>query len=45
MTFMKVAVIGKNGQLASCLKEVVPKGLDINFFGSDEVDITRSDTY
>jgi len=42
---MKVAVIGKNGQLASCLKEVAPKGLDITFYGSDEVDITRSDTY
>lgn len=42
---MKVAVIGKNGQLASCLKEAAPKGLDINFYRSDEVDITRSDTY
>jgi dTDP-4-dehydrorhamnose reductase len=42
---MKVAVIGRNGQLASCLKEVAPKDLDINFYGSDEVDITRSDTY
>jgi dTDP-4-dehydrorhamnose reductase len=42
---MKVAVIGKNGQLASCLKEVAPKGLDIAFCGSDEVDITKSDTY
>ena len=42
---MKVAVIGKNGQLASCLKEVAPKGLDIDFYGSHEVDITRSDTY
>ncbi len=42
---MKVVVIGKNGQLASCLKEVAPKGLDITFYGSDEVDITRSDTY
>ena len=42
---MKVAVIGKNGQLASCLKEVAPKGFDIAFYGSDEVDITRSDTY
>ena len=42
---MKVAVIGKNGQLASCLKEVAPKGLDIAFYGSGEVDITRSDTY
>jgi len=42
---MKVAVIGKNGQLANCLKEVAPKGLDIAFYGSDEVDITRSDTY
>jgi dTDP-4-dehydrorhamnose reductase len=42
---MKVAVISKNGQLASCLKEVAPKGLDIDFYGSDEVDITRCDTY
>jgi len=42
---MKVAVIGKNGQLASCIKEVAPKGLDIFFYGSEEVDITRSDTY
>ena len=42
---MKVVVIGKNGQLASCIKEVAPKGLDIAFYGSDEVDITRSDTY
>ena len=42
---MKFAVIGKNGQLASCLKEVAPKGFDICFYGSHEVDITRSDTY
>lgn len=42
---MKVAVIGKNGQLASCLKEVAPKSLNITFYGSDEVDITRIDTY
>lgn len=42
---MKIAVIGKNGQLASCLKEVAPTSLNITFYGSDEVDITRSDTY
>ena len=42
---MKIAVIGKNGQLASCLKEVAPTSLKINIYGSDEVDITRSDTY
>ena len=42
---MKVAVIGKNGQLASCIKEVAPERLDIAFYGSDEGDITRSDTY
>ena len=42
---MKVAVIGKNGQLASCLKEVALKGLDIAFYGSEEADITRSYTY
>ena len=40
-----VAVIGKNGQLASCLKEVAPKELEVAFYGSEEVDITRSDTY
>jgi len=42
---MKVAVIGKNGQLASCLKEVAPIGLDIIFYGSDVVDIKSSYTY
>ena len=42
---MKIAVIGKNGQLASCLNEVAPKSLNITFYGSDEVDITRNDTY
>ena len=42
---MKIAVIGKNGQLATCLKEVSPKDLDITFYGSDKVDITRSETY
>ena len=42
---MKIAVIGKNGQLASCLKEVAPTSLNITFYGSEEVDITRSDTY
>ena len=42
---MEVAVIGKNGQLASCLKEVAPKSLNIIFYGSNRVDITRSDTY
>ena len=42
---MKAAVIGKNGQLATCLKEVASKDLDITFYGSDEVDITRRDTY
>jgi len=42
---MKVVVIGKNGQLASCLKEVASTGLDITFYGSDEVDITDSETY
>ena len=42
---MKIAVIGKNGQLASCLKEVAHKGLDIAFYRSDEIDITRSGTY
>ena len=42
---MKIAVIGKNGQLATCLKEVAPKNLDITFYGSDKVDITKSETY
>jgi dTDP-4-dehydrorhamnose reductase len=42
---MKIAVIGKNGQLATCLKEVAPSELDISFFGSDEVDITKAETY
>ncbi len=42
---MKIAVIGRNGQLASSLKEVAAEDLDITFYGSDEVDITRSDTY
>ena len=36
---MKIAVIGKNGQLATCLKEVAPSELDITFYGSDELDI------
>jgi dTDP-4-dehydrorhamnose reductase len=42
---MKISVVGKKGQLASCLKEIAPEGLDLSFFGSDEVDITRSETY
>ena len=42
---MKIAVIGKNGQLASSLKEVAPSELDISFYGSDEVDITKAETY
>lgn len=42
---MKIAVIGKKGQLASCLKEMAPEGLDLSLYGSDEVDVTRSTTY
>lgn len=42
---MKIAVIGKNGQLATCLKEVAPSELDISFYGSDQVDITKAETY
>jgi dTDP-4-dehydrorhamnose reductase len=42
---MKVAVIGKNGQLASCIKEVAPERIDIAFYGSDEVDITKAETF
>jgi len=42
---MKIAVIGKNGQLATCLKEVAPSVLDISFYSSDKVDITKAETY
>jgi len=42
---MKIAVIGKSGQLASCLKELAPSVLHISFYGSDEVDITKAETY
>ena len=42
---MKIAVIGKSGQLASCLKEVAPSELDITFYSSDQVDITKTETY
>ena len=42
---MKIAVIGKNGQLATCLKEVAPSNLEISFYGSDQVDITKAETY
>ena len=42
---MKIVVIGKNGQLATSLKEVAPSVLDISFYGSDEVDITKAETY
>jgi len=42
---MKVAVIGRNGQLASCLKEAAPQELDITFYGSDEIDVKSSDTF
>jgi len=42
---MRIAVIGKSGQLATCLKEVAPCELEIAFFGSNEVDITKSQTY
>ena len=42
---MKIAVIGKNGQLATCLKEVAPSESDISFYGSDQVDITKAETY
>ena len=42
---MKIVVIGKKGQLASCLKEMAPEGLDLSFYGSDELNITRSKTY
>ncbi len=42
---MKIAVIGKNGQLARCLKEVAPNGLDISFYRSNQVDITNAETY
>ncbi len=42
---MKIAVIGKHGQLASCLKEVADKELEITFYGRDSVDITVADSY
>ena len=42
---MKIAVIGKSGQLATCLKEVAPSELEITFYGSDQVDITKIETY
>jgi len=42
---MKIVVIGKNGQLATSIKEVALSVLDISFYGSDEVDITKAETY
>jgi len=42
---MKIVVIGKSGQLATCLKEVDPNKFDISFYGRDEVDITKAETY
>ena len=42
---MKIAVIGKRGQLATCLNEVATNDFDVSFFGSDEVDITKAETY
>jgi dTDP-4-dehydrorhamnose reductase len=42
---VKIAVIGKSGQLATCLKEVTPSELEITFYGSDQVDITKIETY
>ena len=42
---MKIAIIGKNGQLATCLKKVDPSEFDISFYGSDTVDVTKIETY
>jgi len=42
---MKIAVIGKSGQLATCLKKVAPSNLEITFYGSDQVDITKYETF
>ena len=42
---MKIAVIGKSGQLATCFKEVAPSELEITFYGRDQVDITKIETY
>ena len=42
---MKIAVIGKSGQLATCFKEVAPSELEISFYGRNEVDITKIETY
>ena len=42
---MKIAVIGKSSQLATCFKEVAPSELEISFYGRNEVDITKAETY
>lgn len=42
---MKIAVIGRSGQLATCFKEVAPSELEISFYGRNEVDITKAETY
>jgi dTDP-4-dehydrorhamnose reductase len=42
---MKIAVIGKEGQLASCLRSVANSSLDLTFYGSDKIDVTNSSTY
>ena len=42
---MKIAVIGKSGQLATCLREVASRELEITFYGSDQVDVTKAETY
>ena len=42
---MKIAVIGKSGQLATCLKDMAPSEFEISFYGRDEVDITKAETY
>ena len=42
---MKIAVIGKNGQLARCLYDTVPKGLKIIFFDKEVIDVTNPLAY
>jgi dTDP-4-dehydrorhamnose reductase len=36
---MRAAVIGRSGQLARCLLESVPEGVELAFFGRQELDI------
>ena len=42
---MKISVLGKKGQLASCFREVVGSDSRVIFYGSDEVDIRNSKSF